>query len=196
MLSRRELLTALAAAPLLGPSTASSAPELDFLEEPHPLASESARGYRSLSTNRAGWIIAPAVRDITPDTCSKLFRRVHWGAWLVLESGLCFSSEAHAKQQLQLLRKYFGLEILPPIRAHSYVSYSWPVKKLVRTFHAVTPIVCSQPEAIATVQGLPVCLKKQLGNGCIIYLGSMLGPGLMAEERESLQVGNALILSA
>jgi hypothetical protein len=188
MLSRRELISSIAVAPLL----ASDPTEVDFLEEAHLLAAESARGYRKTSICRAGWIIAPAVRDITADACLMLRQRVTRGATLLLESGLCFSSPAHVQGQLALLESHFALQVLAPVQADSYISYRWPAQKMLRNFHFLTPVICDEREVMATFQGSPVCAMKQLGRGKIIYLGSMLGPGLMADEREAHDLVGAL----
>ncbi len=188
MLSRRELIASLAVAPLL----ATGPDKSDLLEEPHILAAESARGYRKTGICRAGWIVAPAVRDISADTCLMLRQRVTRGVTLLLESGLCFSSPAHVQSQLALLRSYLGLQIQAHVQTESYVTYRWPTETMVRSFHSVTPVICDQYEVMATFQGFPVCAVKQLGRGKIIYLGSMLGPGLMADEREAHDLVAAL----
>ena len=188
MLSRRDILTSIAVLPLLATAPDSAS----FLEEPHLLAAESASGYRKTAICKAGWIIAPAVRDLTAQTCVGLQRRVRDGATLLLESGVCFSSPPHVQSQFALLRRYLGLNILAPIHTETYITYQWPAKKMLRSFHSVTPVICDEREVIATCQGSPVCAIKHFGRGRIIYLGSMLGPGLMADEREAHDLVAAL----
>jgi hypothetical protein len=189
MLTRRQLLAAVSSAALLSKPAAFG---VQLIEEPHALAAESARGYRRLAI-RSGWIIAPGVRELTQQTCASLLRRVRAGAWLLLESGLCYAPREQAVGQAEILRHGLGLQIQPPIDAHSYVRYSWPIQRMIRPFQALTPVLCGSHEVIATCRGLPVCLRREIGAGGIIYLGSMLGPGLMAEEREAHQVGSVLL---
>ncbi len=189
-MTRRELLAAVASAPFLSIPPARSG--VHFIEEPHLLSAESARGYRAIA-NRSGWLIAPGARDMSSETCASLLPSIHSGAWLLLESGVCFSPPAHAATQSAILKQGFGLDIQPPRNAHSCVTYSWPIRKMVRPFQTITPVLCSPREVIATYDGWPVCLRRKLGQGGIIYLGSMLGPGLMAEEREAHAIGSALL---
>jgi hypothetical protein len=189
-LTRRDLLAAIASAPLL--SIHPPSPRVEFIEEPHLLSAESARGYHAIAIG-SRWLIAPGIRDLTMETCATLLRNVRSGAWLLLESGVCFSPPAHAAAQSAILKQAFGLHIQPPINAPSCVTYSWPTNKMVRPFQSLTPVLCRPHEVIATYNGLPVCMKRTMGLGGIIYLGSMLGPGLMAEEREAHEIASALL---
>jgi hypothetical protein len=198
MLNRRELITSVTSAPLLAACSYKPANPFAmsaFLEEPHTIAVESARGYRAISNKRANLIIAPGIRDITPELCIALVERVRSGASLLLESGLCFSSPDHTNRQRQILKQGLALELLPLVLTAeaNYVTYAWPLQKLVRSFHAVIPVVCAERDVIARFQGLPVCAKIHMGRGCLVYLGSLLGAGLLAEEREARAVGNALV---
>ena len=208
MFTRRKLLASVACAPLmqaLPDECKVVCPGIQFYEEPHVLAEESARGFRSLLSlsNTAGSpsvIIAPAVRNIHPGACAALLEHVRRGARLLFESGVCFSSDRECFEQAKALKQVFGLEVLPPVRTASlpqasgtYVIYAQPVAKSVRSFHAVTPVQCSDSETIARFHEYSVCAMKAIGKGRVIYLGSMLGPGLLATEREAQEIGDALI---
>jgi hypothetical protein len=208
MFTRRELLASVAAAPLVEVLPArcqGERPGIRFYEEAHALAEESARGFRLLCgvSSTAGSpsvIIAPAVRDIRPGACAALLEHVRRGAWLLFESGVCFSSNQECFQQARTLKQTFGLDVLPPLRtanlpqvAGTYVNYAKPAAKMVRSFHAVTPIRCPHSETVARFHEHAVCSIRAIGKGGVIYLGSMLGPGLLAEEREAREVGDGLI---
>lgn len=185
MLSRREVLSCLAASPLLA---AGSPQGVIFLEQPGILARESAAGYRSLLRGRGNRIIiAPACRRLN---CAALLPKVRCGYRLIVESGSCFSPASEALE-------IFGFRIGAPVKTsgHIYVEYSRPQRHLVRTFEAVSPILCEESEVIARWRGLPVSATKNIGAGSVTYLGSMLGPGLLADEREAHAVGEALIFS-
>lgn len=201
MPTRREVLLGLIAAPLAA-SPAGLVPEFhsepEIRPEPHCLSQESAQGFGLLlkkgTTARPNVIILPACRDLSDRPASALLRRVLDGAWLICESGLCFSSNEESLRQCRLFKEIFGLDVVPPLSASgAYVAYRWPVPGLVRSFQAITPIRCASSETIARFNGMPVCARRVMGKGGIIYLGSMLGPGLFAEEREAHAVGDAML---
>ncbi len=202
--TRREVLSTIAAAmPLMRdrlPFDRARPPRsVAFIEEAHGLAQESAKGYRLLIESAKepvpfpGCVIAPGLREIEAHVCRDLVSRVRSGGRLLWESGLGFSSENQVRKQLQVLNEGLGLTVLPPITARGYVEYEWPVRKLVRTFEFVTPVECPAAEVIARCEGVPVGFRRKMAQGWFIYLGSMLGPGLFAEEREALSVGAGLV---
>jgi hypothetical protein len=99
-----------------------------------------------------------------------------------------------AVEQIRVLRDVFGLEVQNPVASRGgYVKYAWPLQRLVRDFSMFTPVKCSAEERIAEFGGAAVCAKWRVGKGGIIFLGSMLGPALLAEEREAHQVGSAML---
>ncbi len=184
---------------------------IEIQEEAHGLSQESASGFRLLLSNpqsiagirSAGGgpavLILPGLRDLSPTRCRELLGRAQAGSWLILEAGVCFSSPTEARAQANILKNSFGLEVLPPVSVPSmntnrcpYVSYTWPVQQSLRTYEAITPLCCKRDEAIAFFERQPVCAKKRVGQGGILYLGTMLGPGLFAEEREAHAVGNGI----
>jgi hypothetical protein len=206
MPTRRELLFNLAAAPfapsLSGNRLAPVSLDPEILEEPQHLSEESANGYRLLLrrnrpvSNRPSprLIIMPAARQLSRETALEMLQEVTRGTWLVLESGLCFMAREQAVAQIRVLRDVFGLEVQTPLaNAGAYVAYTWPLRRLVRDFSMFTPVECSANEKIAGFGGVAACMKRRVGGGGLIFLGSMLGPGLLAEEREAQEVGSALL---
>jgi hypothetical protein len=208
MLTRRELLMSVAGAPFVQALPArhkDARPGIWFYEELHALAEESARGFRSLlslssSAGSPAAIIAPAVRNLRQEIGAVLLEHVRRGAWLLFESGVCFSSDQEHSLQARTLKQAFGLEILPSLRvvdipkaSSKYVNYAKPLATSVRSFHAVTPIQCPPSNAIAYFHEHIVGATRAIGKGRLVYLGSMLGPGLLAEEYEAQQVGEGLI---
>ena len=128
-----------------------------------------------------------------------LLQRIDDGTWVILESGVGFSSMTEAKHQADLFKRVFDLELLPPMKvaeipaAATYIEYTKPVSRLARTFEAITPIDCEPTDVIARLGRHSVCVRKRVGRGGLVFLGSMLGPGLFAEEREALAIGAALL---
>ncbi len=160
-----------------------------------------ATSFASGRTASGTLIIAPGIRWMSPSIAGDLADRIYHGAWVILESGLGFSSRTESKHQTDLLKKAFGLQLLPPVKvgknpvAATYLEYTRPVHRLVRTFEAITPVWCDQSEALARLGKHSVCIRKRIGDGTLVFLGSMLGPGIGAEEREAVEVASALVTS-
>ena len=217
MSTRREFLTGLALAPFVVHWTAAqiaAARNVEIWQEDHCLSRESAMGFRHLvsrnppatsfasgRTASDSLIIAPGIRWMSPSIAADLADRIHQGAWVILESGLAFSSRTESKHQTDLLKKVFGLQLLPPVKvgknpvAATYLEYTRPVHRLVRTFEAITPVRRDQSEALARLGEHSVCIRKRIGDGTLVFLGSMLGPGIVADEWEAIEVASALVTS-
>jgi hypothetical protein len=206
MPTRREILFNIVSTPLTaalvahprGPAPA----QPGIISEPHCLSEESANGFRLLlNRNRLvssplspKVMIVPAARQLSRQAGCELLRQVTSGTWLILESGLCFMPRAEAIGQIRVLRDVFGFEVRVPLASRgAYIEYAWPLRRLVRDFSMVTSLECPQTEAIAKFGGVSVCAKRPVGKGGIIFLGSMLGPGLLAEEREAHELGSAML---
>lgn len=213
MVTRRQVLAGTLGLPLAlhaGSPALSSPPEgpVRILAEFDYLSEESAVGFEMLlHSNRhvcvdgAGLIIVPASRRLASGQALQLRGLVWAGSWLLLESGLCFSRQREWAEQERLLRNVFGLSMSPPVPVSGhewsgrYIAYSWPVHRLVRTFAGVIPVSAPRAECCARLNGMPVAIRRAIGNGGIIFLGSMLGPGLRAQEAEAHQLGAAILRS-
>jgi hypothetical protein len=171
----------------------------EIIREPHCLSEESAKGFQLLLTrNRAAFdakvIIVPGARQLSRETGLELLQKVTSGGWLILESGLPFMLREEAMGQIRVLRDVFGLRVQAPLaNGGAYIEYAWPLRRLVRDFSMFTPVECSADEKIAEFAGVAVCAKRRIGKGGVIFLGSMLGPGLLAEEREAHELGSAML---
>jgi hypothetical protein len=206
MATRREVLLNILSTPFAASLFAHSGQPVcahpKIISEPHCLSEESATGFRLLlRRNTLAWsalspkvIIAPGARQLSRETARELLQEVVRGTWLILESGLCFMPREQAAGQIQVLRDLFGLEVQAPLASRDrYIEYAWPVVRLVRDFSVSTSVKCSQSEKIAEFAGATVCMRRRVAKGGIIFLGSMLGPGLLAQEREAYQVGSAML---
>jgi hypothetical protein len=65
-----------------------------------------------------------------------------------------------------------------------YVDYTWPCRATVRDFSRVVPVE-GPGKIIARVDSMPVSLKRSSGRGTLIFLGSPLGPVLLAGDAEA-----------
>ena len=213
MPTRREFLMGLALAPLAARRfgwTSVAGLQAEIWPEDHCLSQESASGFQLLlnreppmapaasGSGETSLIIVPGIRAMSLGCGNELLRRMQEGAWVILETGAGYSSIEEAKRQAGLLERFFGLKVLPSVpvsksRGHRYIAYSWPLPRLVRTFEAITPIHSNAGEVVAHLGRQAVCAKKRVARGGLLYLGSMLGPGLFAEEPEGLAVGAAMV---
>jgi hypothetical protein len=166
MLTRREFLLGLSLAPVLAKlplCERALRPRMELWPEDHWLSVESASGFQALlhrelsaihtasrHCDLVSLIILPGTRGITMERCEQLLRRMQEGAWIILETGSCFSSLEESKQQTSLVERTFNLEVFPPVRVcessakDNYVAYEWPIRRLVRTFEATTPLRCNR----------------------------------------------------
>ncbi len=74
-----------------------------------------------------------------------------------------------------------------------YVDFCWPVPTKVRDFTRVVPITAQAGEVIGWAEGLPIAMKRKVGRGRLIFLGSPLGPSLLAGDHEARRWLRALL---
>jgi len=94
-------------------------------------------------------------------------------------------------------RGIFGLTIEPPVNlwgddaSPPYVDYRWPVRAKLRDFSHAVPVRAANAEIIGTIGKIPVSARA----GRFVYLGSPIGPSLLAGDREAHFWFNALLQS-
>ena len=203
MQSRREILKQSLVLPFAKHSpnwrTRTEPSECDIISDATCLSIESLSGFRSLYARSSSNIIVAGVQGIAPALASAIWERVNYGSWLVWDHAPHFTSAADRRRQAELLNELFGIRLGEAISAsHSelYVRYLWHVPQLVRTFLAYTPVLCSPNEAVATYGNVPVAVRRRVGRGGVVFLGSMLGPQLKAGDREAHQLASRLLLTA
>jgi len=128
---------------------------------------------------------------------SKLARvRVHLenGSLVLFESGGAFLNPEEFNFHRRLMRSVFGLRLHAPVplwdsadsfKQSPYVDYQWPLVTKVRDFSRMIPVECERGETIAWFQKTPVAVRLRIGKGTLVFLGSPLGPHLLAGDREA-----------
>jgi hypothetical protein len=162
---------------------------------------------------RSRIVIVPGLGRMNPDLAQKLRDAVERGMHLLLESGAGFLSPAEFVTHQRMLRQCFDLVVESPVdlwsrssdretrfahhgprpdrnqanrrEAIPYVDYIWPRETRVRDFSQVIPVWPEQGDVIGRVGSLPVAMKKRVGRGTLIFLGSALGPALRAGDPEA-----------
>jgi hypothetical protein len=186
MQTRRQLLQQALILPL-----AAGLSGLEIVTEPNCLSAESAAGFRSLGVPAfSKMILLCGVSSVRFSSALRLRERAGAGSWVIWES-----SPYICESQARIIGDVFGIRIAAPILASmgNYIQYRWPYVALTRTFSAVIPVSCSERETIAFYGDTPVAMRRAIGGGGLVFLGSMLGPNLHAEEREARAIGTELL---
>lgn len=127
--------------------------------------------------------VVPGVGSVSEGVARRLSAFTHGGGWVVFESAAGFGG---FEDQRRMLARYFGIRILAPVDLWAngtapYIDYRWPVRERVRDFSRVTPISAEDLEIIGSAGDLPVSGRR----GRLIFLGSPVGPALLAGDREA-----------
>ncbi|HVH66424.1 MAG TPA: hypothetical protein VM716_01005 [Gemmatimonadales bacterium] len=159
---------------------------------------ESVAGYASVlaslsSAPHRGALIVPAALAIPPAAVRMIVAWLQAGATAILESGAGFAAESTFRVHQGTLRASLQIRVEPPValwassRSAPYVDYTWPYPTKLRDFSRVVPLGPQAGEIIASVDGLPVALRRRngLGGGTLIFIGSPVGPAIWAGDAEA-----------
>lgn len=133
--------------------------------------------------NDCRFCVVPGVGWLSEEFARQLSAFTRGGGWVVFESAAGFGG---FEDQRRMLAGHFGIRIQPPVDLWAngtapYIDYRWPVRERVRDFSRVTPIFAEGVEIIGSAGALPVAARR----GGLIFLGSPLGPALLAGDREA-----------
>jgi hypothetical protein len=146
-------------------------------------------------------LIVPAAVEIPPSAVRAITACLEAGGRVILESGAGFASERDLSRHRAVLRDAFHVHVESPIdlwpeakgSAIPYVDFTWPFAAKVRDFSRVVALARGGGESIARVNGLVVGLKRPIGRGNLIVLGSPLGPALWTVDIQARQWLNAVV---
>lgn len=182
-----------------------------LLDTRNGLAQESAAGYRrvldhaghpvetayDVSSCHFQTVLVPAGRAATEHDFFVLRQLAKTGHHVLVESGLAFMDVPEVRQQVALAKKFLGFSIAPHGLASAqstlYLEYHWPVNVMVRQFGPPACVNGPHCRSIARIHGRSVAAVRSLGSGKITFLGSPLGPALLAEDREATAVARWLL---
>jgi len=203
MLSRRAFVGAMGAAGMaIAPVALPARPECRVLDlGPDCLLRESLAGFcrtgipacpPPMDNHERPSYIVPAAARLTDALMARLSRHVYEGRWLIFESAAGFGGFEAQREQLA---RHFHLATEPPIDLWAgsvpvpYVDYHWPVRTKVRDFSSVVPVHAAAAEIIGALGQIPVAARL----GSLVFLGSPIGPSLLAGDREAHFWFNALL---
>jgi hypothetical protein len=165
--SRRVFLSATAVAPILIGSARLRAPFA--VVDLGCVLPESLAGYKTqvgdLRHRDADVLIVPRVEELSADGVRMIEQSLQRGATVLLECGLGNS----ARQAV-----YFP-----------YVDYAWPVNVKIREFAPVCIDPVAGDEIIGTLAGKPVALRRKVGSGTLVMIGSALGPVFLTGDADA-----------
>ena len=212
MQTRRELLKQGLFVPIFADlnSKRTEASEIEIITEPNCLSQESGDGFRSLvaaesrrkrQNHTRSIILLCGDSTISPPHALRLRERAARGAWVVWESSPVSCIPQTFADRSEIMRATFGIGLCEPILLSPdrlrdtgmYVQYRWPCPALIRTFSTVLPVTCLKTEIVAHYGRIPVAMKRRVGRGGVVFLGSMLGPNLHAEEFEAQVIGSEML---
>jgi hypothetical protein len=195
-LSRREFVGALAIGPALAPPRRAECGVLDIGDA--CVLPESRIGIlacalckpQKMHRHECLFYFVPGAGPVTQNLARDLIEYTRTGAYVIFESAAGFGG---FQSQREILAEHFGLQIDRPIGLPEsripYVDYHWPVSVKVRDFDHVVPVRAPAHDVIATIDGIPVAARR----GKLIFLGSPIGPALLAGDPEARFWFNALI---
>lgn len=157
--------------------------------------------------------IIPGLGTMDSSVACTLSGLLEAGTNVVLETGAGFLGRSEFTSHQKILNRYFDIAIEPPVdlwAAESaegflsprqpgrhprtkldrhefvpYVNYLWPRVTKVRDFSRVVPVSARVGDVIGRVGTLPVALKRRVGEGTLIFLGSPMGPALRVGDPEA-----------
>lgn len=117
------------------------------------------------------------------------------GSTVLVETAAAFLPRQAQERQALLAERHLGIRLRPARRLWDegearaglpYVELTWPVVARIRDYSSWIGVSGGAEAPLAVVEGLPCAVRKRLGAGTLLFLGSPVGPHLWAEDREAL----------
>lgn len=161
------------------------------------------------SLGRCRIAIVPGFGILDAVLASALWDLLQSGTTLLLECGGGFLNHSEFASHQRMLHRYFDITIGRPVDLWSgsvdhaprkprpvrhprngqdnpqsvpYVHYRWPSETEVRDFSLAIPVSAPTGNVIGNIGELPVAWKIRIGKGTLIFLGSPIGPALLAGD--------------
>lgn len=161
-----------------------------------PVLKESVLGYRgalpeSLQGRYATLVVYPTCVE-SPHLPGLIEEQLHGGATVIVESGAAFLLDGRYRAYQRWMWEELGIRVTAPVNLWSgatrgvpYIEYDWPTRAIVRDYSRVVPVADQPGEVIGWAGKIAVALKRRIGKGTLIYLGSPLGPALWAGDLQA-----------
>lgn len=160
------------------------------------LASAGLKYVRTTAASlpRCRAMIIPGCMGIQTEAARRIRAWLEDGGSVLLEAGAGFADAADFAAHANFLQAHFDLHVEPPIHVWEsaedvsrvpYVDYTWPVRTKIRDFSYAVPLSKATDEVIGWIDGSPIAIRRKVGKGTLIFLGSPLGPALRIGDKEA-----------
>jgi hypothetical protein len=140
---------------------------------------------------RGHMVIVPSASALKREGLGSLCHAARRGSNLLVDLCDGFASWPDRTLTRVSLKRYLGIEVLQPVTyaAGDYIAYRWPRFALVRHFTRVSYIQPSKNHEPAAFLGTNfVAVRKAIGLGRVMILGSALGSLLLARDEQALEI--------
>jgi hypothetical protein len=193
MQTRRQLLQHAIVLPFAAAlSSGQRLPGVEIIAEPDCLSEESARGFSLIALPSGRFVVACGAGGVAMARAQELLGRAMRGEWIIWESSPPNVRPEQFSAAREHMQSVFGIRLGEPVESGMYVHYEWPHAVMTRSFMHAIPVRCSSGEVTARHAGMPIAMRRRFGSGGIVFLGSMLGPNLHAQEAEAQRIGTAI----
>jgi hypothetical protein len=134
--------------------------------------------------------IVPSASAMQGTALSSLVREAQQGASVLIDLADGFASRSDTARTRAHVERYLGVEVADPVAYTSaeYVVFRWPLSVMVRHFIRVSFIAPARNMPIAHLGTHSIAVRKEVGLGSVLIIGSNLGPLLLAGDEQAHQV--------
>lgn len=136
-------------------------------------------------------VIVPSASALKRESLSSLFRDAWHGSSILVDLSDGFASLPDRTLTRVRLERHLGIEVLQPVEyaPGDYIAYRWPHSALVRHFTRVSYIQPGKDHEPAAFLGTNiVAVRKSIGIGQVVMLGSALGSLLLARDAQAQEI--------
>lgn len=136
-------------------------------------------------------VIVPSASALEREGLSSLLSAALRGSNVLIDLSDGFASLQDRTLTRVSLKRYLGIEVLQPVEyaAGDYIAYRWPRLALVRHFTRVSYIQPDKNHEPAAFLGTNiVAIRKAIGMGQVVILGSALGSLLLARDAQAQEI--------
>jgi hypothetical protein len=135
-------------------------------------------------------VIVPSASALEGIVLSSLVREAQLGSTVLIDLADGFASRSATARTRKNLGYHLGIEIGDPVAypTRDYITYRWPVPVLVRHFTRISYVEPGQHVPVAYLGTHSIAVRKEIGRGSVVIIGSTLGSLLLAEDEHAHQI--------
>jgi hypothetical protein len=136
----------------------------------------------------ASHLILPGAGALDEATVAAVHQQLGRGGIVLLECGFGFAEAGEFAGCCTPLRRGLGIEVGDLAGQGGYfpyVEYSWPVRAKIREFRPVWLLPAPGDEIIGTFGGRAVALRRRVGGGMLVAMGSPIGPVFLSDDPDA-----------